>query len=189
MDTRRWLKNSDGEIRALLLIKLVEQKTAEIPPPLCLDERAEDDNYRPGPGEPGYESLDIDPVYESLRESTKTEDWVGTLDGFAELWRLNHAASVVERDGGRVVSISPSTSAAAPAVTDEQPQTILPRGRLPVAITRSGFYATRPDHVATWGLDMERYCDFIGEAAKKMAFTRRVRYIKAVEALQEAQKT
>lgn len=104
MDTRHWLETSQGEIPALLLIKLFEQRTASIPPPLCLDDRAEDDNYRPRPGEPGYESCDIDPVYEPLRESTKTEDWVGSLSGFAELWCLGRATSTIERDGGRVVS-------------------------------------------------------------------------------------
>lgn len=104
MDTRQWLENSHGEIPALLLIKLFEQRTASIPPPLCLDDLAEDDNYRPRPGEPGYESGDIDPAYEPLRESTKTEDWVGSLSGFAELWCLNRTTSTIERDGGRVVS-------------------------------------------------------------------------------------
>lgn len=117
MDARQWLNQSDGQIRALLLIKLVEQKTTEIPPPLCLDDRAEDDNYRPRPGEPGYESLNIDPAYESLRESTKTEDWVGTLDGFAELWWLNPTTSIMERDGGRVVSVCHYRYL--PAITDE----------------------------------------------------------------------
>lgn len=96
-DAVAWLTQMSGAVRAVLLIKLTEVKTDLIPPPLSVDAWAEDDNS------PKECNLD-DPAYEHLRASTVAAEWVGSLEGFAELWRRN-AAGVAERSGDRIVSL------------------------------------------------------------------------------------
>lgn len=96
-DVISWLTQTDEAVRVVLLIKLIEKKTALIPPPLSIDSWIEDDNT---PKEP----FPDDPAYEYLRESTMLDVWVGPLEGFAELWRLK-PGGFVERDGDRVVSL------------------------------------------------------------------------------------
>lgn len=96
-DVISWLTRTDEAVRVVLLIKLIEKKTALIPPPISIDSWVEDDNTPKDP-------FPDDPAYEYLRESTMTDVWVGPLEGFAELWRLGPGGSV-ERDGDRVVSL------------------------------------------------------------------------------------
>lgn len=96
-DVVAWLTQTSEAVRVVLLIKLTENKTDLIPPPLSVDSWAEDDNT------PKEASPD-DPAYEHLRASTVSEVWVGPLEGFAELWRRK-PGGWVERDGERVVSL------------------------------------------------------------------------------------
>lgn len=95
-DTVAWLTQTSGAVRAVLLVKLTEIKTDQIPPPCSVDGWDEDDNSPP-------DANQDDPAYEHLRESTVSSEWVGPLEGFAELWRCN-SAGVAERDGDRMVS-------------------------------------------------------------------------------------
>lgn len=96
-DAVAWLTQTSGIVRVVLLIKLTEIKTDLVPPPLSIDAWAEDDNS------PKECNLD-DPAYEHLRASTVTAEWVGPLEGFAEIWRPN-ATGGVKRDGDRIVSL------------------------------------------------------------------------------------
>lgn len=99
-DAVAWLTQTSGGVRAVLLVKITEIKTDTIPPPCSADEDDEDDNSPPGTGQD-------DPAYEHLRESTVSSEWVGQLEGFAELWRCN-SEGVAERDGDRIVSLFPA---------------------------------------------------------------------------------
>lgn len=44
-----------------------------------------------------------------------------------------------------------------------------------------GMYAKPADRCATWDLDMEPYIKILVDAVDKMAFQRRVRYVKATQ--------
>lgn len=95
-DTFAWLTQMSGAVRAVLLIKITEIKTDLVPPPLSIDAWAEDDNS------PKECNLD-DPAYEHLRASTVAAEWVGPLEGFAELWRRS-ATGEPKLSGSRIVS-------------------------------------------------------------------------------------
>lgn len=97
-DAVAWLTQTNGAVRAVLLIKLTEHITDQHPPPESIDAWAEDDNS------PKECNVD-DPAYEHIRASTVTEEWTGPLEGFAELWRRNSAGGV-ERDGDPIVSVA-----------------------------------------------------------------------------------
>lgn len=44
-----------------------------------------------------------------------------------------------------------------------------------------GRHAAPGDELATWDLDMDAYCEMLRDAVEKLAFQRRVRYIKATQ--------
>lgn len=44
-----------------------------------------------------------------------------------------------------------------------------------------GHHAVPGDELVAWDLDMDAYCDMLEDAIEKLAFQRRVRYIKATQ--------
>lgn len=112
-DARQWLEKSDGKVRLVMIVKLQEEKKSTIKSG-AINPIREEDNTRQVPEDDdserdnqAAEEFGSDPAsYEDLRISCKTDDWVGPINGFLELWRYDEVSGKMKQDGSRIVCLS-----------------------------------------------------------------------------------
>lgn len=115
-DARQWLEKSDGKVRLVMIVKLEEEQKSTIIKSGAINPIKEGDNARQMPEDDedyeerenqAAEEFGSDPAsYEDLRISCKTDDWVGPINGFLELWRYDRVSGKMKQDGNRIVCLS-----------------------------------------------------------------------------------
>lgn len=197
-DARQWLEKSGGKVRLVMIIKLEEEKKSTIKSS-AIDPISEEDNTRQALSEDDDSERDneatgdtgefgSDPAsYEDLRVSCKTDDWVGPINGFLEIWRYDEVSGKMKQDGSRIVCFSMSNYQNLFADYRSMGQILLPSPTdtcnhiFPISKADiKGGQSTPEEEKQVFTLDLENYRWRLIKARSELAYTRMICYYKGL---------